>query len=75
MRETERRAKAGTPARAVKVVAHPDQEAALLNAEEALEEAFGHGVRVRTTRRGLRAELSFANLDELLEFARGIARD
>jgi ParB family chromosome partitioning protein len=74
VRETERRAR--TPsAPAVKVVAHPDQEAALLSAEEALEEAFGHGVRVRTTRRGLRAELRFESVDELLEFARGIVRN
>ena len=27
------------------VIPHPDQEAALLRAEEALEEAFGHGVK------------------------------
>ena len=73
MRETERRAKAAGDTRA-RVVAHPDQEAALLRAEEALEEAFGHGVRVRAARRGIRAELRFDGIEELLEFARGIGR-
>ena len=38
---------------------HPDQKAAMLRAEEALEEAFGHGVRVRAAKKGLRAELQF----------------
>jgi len=74
VRETERRAKEGGTPDAVRVVAHPDEQAAVLRAEEALEEAFGHGVSVRTSRRGLRAELRFADLAELLEFARGIAR-
>lgn len=73
VRETERRAKAAGAVR-TRVVADPDREAALLRAEEALEEAFGHGVRVRTVRRGIRAELRFDGIDELLEFARGIGR-
>jgi ParB family chromosome partitioning protein len=73
VRETERRAKAAGATR-TRVVAHPDQEAALLRAEEALEEAFGHGVRVRAARNGIRAELRFEGIDELLEFARGIGR-
>ncbi len=46
----------------------------MLRAEEALEEAFGHGVRVRPARKGLRAELHFEGLDELIEFSRGIGR-
>src|SRR5205085_11384776 len=54
VRETERRAKGG--AREAKVVPHPDQEAALARAEEALEGALGTGVRVRAARRGIRAE-------------------
>ena len=74
VRETERRAKAAERTRGVGVVAHPDQEAALLRAEEALEEAFGHGVRVRSGRKGIRAELRFDGIEELLEFARGIGR-
>ena len=74
VRETERRAKEAGVVRSVRVVAHPDHEAALLQAEEALEEAFGHGVRVRAATTGLKAELRFDNLDELLEFAREIGR-
>jgi ParB family transcriptional regulator, chromosome partitioning protein len=75
VRETERRAKQAeaTPATA-KVLPHPDHEAAMLRAEEALEEAFGHGVRVRSTKKGLRAELYFDEVGELLEFARSIGR-
>jgi len=74
VRETETRAKASGATRTVRVVAHPDQEAAMLQAEEALEEAFGHGVRVRSSRRGLRAELEFDDVDTLLDFAQNISR-
>jgi ParB family chromosome partitioning protein len=75
VRETERRAKAAGVTRTIRVVAHPDREAAMLRAEEALEEAFGRGVRVRAARKGLRAELRFDDIDELLEFSRHIGRD
>ena len=75
VRETERRAKASGATRTIRVVAHPDREAAMLRAEEALEEAFGRGVRVRAARKGLRAELRFDDIDELLEFSRHINRD
>jgi ParB family chromosome partitioning protein len=74
VRETERRAKRAEATPRTRAVVHPDQAAALLRAEEALEEAFGHGVRVRPARSGIRAELSFDGIDELLEFARGIGR-
>ena len=74
VRETERRAKGGSGPDAIRVLAHPDEQAVVLRAEEALEEAFGHSVRVRTSKRGLRAALHFEDLDELIEFARGIAR-
>jgi len=74
VRETERRARDGSaPARAPGEP-RADEQVAVLRAEEALEEAFGHEVRVRASRRGLRAELRFQDLDELLEFARAIAR-
>jgi ParB family chromosome partitioning protein len=69
VRETERRAKGGRSA-PVKVVAHPDQEAALRRAEEALESALGHGIKVTAAKRGVRAELRFDDLDSLLAFAR-----
>jgi ParB family chromosome partitioning protein len=74
VRETERRAKQAEATPQAKVLPHPDQEAAMLRAEEALEEAFGHGVRVRSAKHGLRAELHFDDVGELLEFARGIGR-
>jgi ParB family chromosome partitioning protein len=74
VRETERRAKEGAP-RPPKVVAHPDQEAALTRAEESLEQALGTGVRVRAARRGVRAELRFDDLDQLHAFARSLRRD
>jgi ParB family transcriptional regulator, chromosome partitioning protein len=72
VRETERRAKAGGPA-GPKLVPHPDQEAALRRAEEALESALGHGIKVSAAKRGIRAELRFDDVDELLAFARTFA--
>ena len=73
VRETERRAKAGAPPRP-KLVPHPDQEAALGRATDALESALGHAVRVKSARGGLRAELQFEDLDSLLAFARKLER-
>lgn len=74
VRETERRANDSGATRSPKVVPHPDQQAMLGRAEDALEQALGTGVRVRAARKGLRAELHFDDLDELLEFARTAAR-
>ncbi|MGH2952885.1 MAG: ParB/RepB/Spo0J family partition protein [Solirubrobacterales bacterium] len=73
VRETERRAKAGAPPRP-KLVPHPDEEAAIGEAEEALGSALGTGVKVTASRRGVRAELRFEDLDALLAFARAIGR-
>ena len=70
VRETERRAKGASAPKKAKVLPHPDQEAALLRAEEALEKALGHGVKVSAAKRGIRAEIHFDDLDELLAFAR-----
>jgi ParB family chromosome partitioning protein len=70
VRETERRAKRANAPKRSKVVPHPHQEAALVRAQEALESALSTGVRVRPARRGIRAELHFDDLDELLAFAR-----
>jgi ParB family transcriptional regulator, chromosome partitioning protein len=72
VRETERRAKGAAPR--AKVVPHPDQEAALARAEEALENALGTGVKVTSARKGIRAELHFDDLDELLGFAANARR-
>jgi ParB family chromosome partitioning protein len=74
VRETERRAREDGGDARVRVVAHPDQKAALERAEEALEKALRTGVTVRSTRRGVRAELHFEDLDELLSFARETRR-
>jgi ParB family chromosome partitioning protein len=65
VRETERRAKGEGRGRRVKVVEHPDQAEMLARAEEELESALGHGVRVRAARRGISAELHFDDLSEL----------
>ncbi len=70
VRETERRAKQDGAMPRAKVVPHPDQEAALVRAEEALEEALGTGIRIRAVRRGIRAELHFDDLEDVLAFAR-----
>jgi ParB family chromosome partitioning protein len=69
VRETERRAKGGGSRRRAKVLPHPDQEALLSEAEDALESALGHGVRIRAARRGINAELHFSDLAELEAFA------
>lgn len=67
VRETERRAKSGNLPKRPKVIPHPDQAELLADAEERLESALGHGVKVRTARKGLRAELHFDGMDELDE--------
>ena len=74
VRETERRARDGGRARRARVVPHPDQEAMLTRAEEELEGALGHGVRVRPARRGINAELHFDDLEELEAFAERLRR-
>jgi ParB family chromosome partitioning protein len=74
VRETERRAKEAGGRPRPKLVPHPDQEAALIRAEETLEQALGTGVRVRAARRGIRAELRFDDLDQLHAFARSTRR-
>jgi ParB family chromosome partitioning protein len=70
VRETERRAKEPADARRRNGVPHPDVTAALVRAEEALERALGTGVRVRSARKGIRAELLFEDVEDLLAFAR-----
>jgi ParB family chromosome partitioning protein len=69
VRETERRANAAGATPKARVIVHPDQQAALGRAEDALERALGTGVKVRAARHGVRAELSFESLDELLDLA------
>jgi ParB family chromosome partitioning protein len=75
VRETERRAKGEAgPRGRLRAAPHPDQVAELARAEEALESAMGTGVRIRPMRSGLRAELDFADIDELLAFAENLDR-
>lgn len=75
VRETERRARGGgATGGGGEVVAHPDQEAALGRAEDALERALGHDVRVVAAKSGLKAELRFGDLDELLALAGSLRR-
>jgi ParB family chromosome partitioning protein len=74
VRETERRAKGEVKGAGAAVVPHPDQEAALARAEEELERALGTGIRVRSVRKGVRAELHFEDLESLHAFARAVKR-
>jgi ParB family chromosome partitioning protein len=69
VRETERRAQQADAPKGEKTARHPDQDAALERAADVLEAALGTGVRVRPARRGIRVELHFDDLDELLAFA------
>ena len=72
VRETERRAKAegGIRSRDGAPRQTADEAAALARAEDALESVLGTEVRVRSTRSGIKAELAFDDLDELLALAR-----
>lgn len=75
VRETERRAnEGGEPRPRLKAMPSADELAAIERATEALEDALGTGVKVSATKSGgLRAELRFGDLDELLAFAEGRA--
>jgi len=47
-----------------------DEAAAITEAEDVLEAALRRDVRVRANREGLKAELVFADLDDVRELAR-----
>ena len=76
VRELERRVKGedGAAPR-LKALPHPDEEAAIGRAEDALERALGRGVRVSSTKGGLTARIQFEDLDELLALADSVRRD
>jgi ParB family chromosome partitioning protein len=75
VRETERRAKAGaTPSPRPPSSFDAERAEAIARAEEALERALGHEVRVAPARSGVRAQIEFADLDELLELAAALRR-
>jgi ParB family transcriptional regulator, chromosome partitioning protein len=75
VRETERRAKGEDeqPARKPRRL-HPDEEAAIGTAEDALERALGRDVRVSSSTRGLIARIRFEDLDELLALTQALRR-
>jgi ParB family chromosome partitioning protein len=74
VRETERRAKGEeAPARKRREL-HPDEEAAIGEAEDALERALGRDVRVSSGARGVTARIRFTDFDELLELTRSLRR-
>jgi ParB family transcriptional regulator, chromosome partitioning protein len=76
VRETERRAQlASQPAKdRIRKTRDPGLQMALREAEDALERAVGHEVRVRPAGGEIRAELRFEDISELLSFARRLAR-
>ena len=74
VRELERRARGGQPARKLRAVPSADEDAAIGKAEDALYQALGRDVRVSTSRGKLRAQIEFEDLDELLELASKLRR-
>lgn len=74
VRETERRAKGEGGATRAKRELHPDEEAAIGKAEDALERALGRDVRVSSGAKGLTARIHFDDLDELLAAAKSLGR-
>ncbi len=75
VRETERRAKGeGGGAERKPRELHPDEEAAIGKAEDALERALGHDVRVRSGANGLTAQIRFTDLDEVLALTKALRR-
>ena len=75
VRETEKRAKGEEepPSRKPREL-HPDEEAAIGKAEDALERALGHDVRVSSGPRGLTAQIRFEDLDEVLALTKSLRR-
>jgi ParB family transcriptional regulator, chromosome partitioning protein len=74
VRETERRAKGDKAPPAPKRELHPDEEAAIGKAEDALERALGHDVRVTSGARGLTAQIRFTDLDEVIALTKTLRR-
>jgi len=75
VRETERQVKGeGGGAPKLKALPHPDEEAAIGKAEDALERALGRDVRVSTGAKGFTAKIQFEDLDELLAAAKALGR-
>lgn len=78
VRETENRAKlAGQPKKKRDSRAHltPEESAAISDAADELEAAFGHEVTVRPRGGEIAVEIRFADLDQALALARGLKRN
>ena len=76
VRETERRARdaGGTKRGPKRPRISAEERAAMTDAEDALGEAIGADVRVRPTPDGVKAELSFDDLDQVRSLARRLRR-
>ncbi len=75
VRETERHAKSGSkPPPKPKRGQSADDRAALSEAEDELGSALGADVKVRSGKKGIKAELVFDDLDELRRLARRLRR-
>jgi ParB family chromosome partitioning protein len=76
VRETEKRAAASgeRKAKAPRPGASADERAALMDAEDALGEALGTEVKVRSAKTGVKAEIEFDDIAELRRFARRLRR-
>ncbi|MGI8727411.1 MAG: ParB/RepB/Spo0J family partition protein [Solirubrobacterales bacterium] len=73
VRETEKRAKGKLPeGRTRSNGRSSDEEALAATGEDALERALRREVKVAATRRGVRAEIAFDDLDDLLHFAASV---
>lgn len=73
VRETEKRAKGKVPeGRTRSNGRSSDEEALAAKGEDALERALRREVKVAATRRGVRAEIAFEDLDDLLHFAASV---
>ena len=78
VRETENRAKlAGQPKKkgSSRATLSVDEAAAIRDATDELESAFGHEVRVRPKGGGVSVEIRFGDLEEAVALARALARN
>jgi ParB family chromosome partitioning protein len=77
VRETEQRARGEDPPRPTRKPRelHPDEEAAIGEAEDALEQALGRDVRISSGVRGVTARIRFDDFEELLELTRTLRRE
>jgi ParB family chromosome partitioning protein len=76
VRETENRVKlAGQPKRGERSRPRlsPEEAGAIRDAEDRLESAFGHEVKLRPKGGGIAVEIQFQDLDEILALARNLA--